>query len=210
MTVKKKKKCVSLTWFSRNCISVIYVKAITFVCCLKMKRDAWVKCCLFIIKRQHFTQVSLFILGWRTDVTVLVEITLAEIMFSNHVSEIIFWNHDSENHFSWNQVSGIHISGNQLRGNHITGELPVNQRASVCVIGNDCLTQVFQMMYRVSLMRQLIEHFERELCQYGLDVNQMNRCLSLEPKSYPICNCFFIAMLLNRQGSNPLNYQNVY
>ena len=38
-----------------------------------MKRDAWVKCCLFIVKRQHFTQASLFIFRRRTDVMALVQ-----------------------------------------------------------------------------------------------------------------------------------------
>ena len=46
-------------------------KAITSVRRPKMKRDAGVKCCLFTIKRQHFTPASLFIFGRRTDDTVL-------------------------------------------------------------------------------------------------------------------------------------------
>ena len=33
---------------------------------------AGVKCCLFTIKRQHFTPASLFIFGRQTDVTVLL------------------------------------------------------------------------------------------------------------------------------------------
>ena len=50
----------------------LVVKAITFVRCPKMKRDASVKYCLFfLVKRQHFTQASLFIFGRRTNVTVL-------------------------------------------------------------------------------------------------------------------------------------------
>ena len=47
-------------------------KSVTSVRRPKMKRDAGVKCCLFTIKRQHFTPASLFIFGRRTDVTVLM------------------------------------------------------------------------------------------------------------------------------------------
>ena len=43
------------------------VKTVTSVRRPKMKRDAGVKCCLFTIKRQHFT------LGRRTDVMPLAE-----------------------------------------------------------------------------------------------------------------------------------------
>ena len=37
-----------------------------------MKKDAWVKSCLFIVNRQHFTQVSLFFFRRWTDVMDLV------------------------------------------------------------------------------------------------------------------------------------------
>ena len=50
----------------------ICFKTITSVRCPKMRRDAGVKCCLFMVKRQHFTPASLFIFGRRTDVMALV------------------------------------------------------------------------------------------------------------------------------------------
>ena len=74
--VRKRYLSFFLNVFRRKLISKFLIKAITSVRCPKMKRDAWVKCCLFTIKRQHFTQASLFIFGRRTDVTVLEGHTL--------------------------------------------------------------------------------------------------------------------------------------
>ena len=47
------------------------VQTITSVRRPNMKRDAGVKCCLFIVKRQHFTSASIFIFGRQTDVMAL-------------------------------------------------------------------------------------------------------------------------------------------
>ena len=57
-----------------------------------MKRDAWVKCCLFIVKRQHFTQASLFIFRRRMDIMALVSIQLtAAYCFLLFLSCFIQW-----------------------------------------------------------------------------------------------------------------------
>ena len=65
--LRRKSDCAHFFYLLFVCYSMEYLiiwrwrfpKTVTSVCRPKMKRDAWVICCLFIVKRQDFTQLYL-------------------------------------------------------------------------------------------------------------------------------------------------------
>ena len=79
-----------------------------FVRSRKMKRDTWVKAVFLLRKKTVFTQASLFILGRRTDVTVLMKSKLERYRWNGPLT-LLCWRKTQKSLWKalWNKMQKV-------------------------------------------------------------------------------------------------------